>query len=84
MRSLLSCSPRATSSLPVPVSPVIKTPTSIGAIFFSNPKIWRIFKERPTISPKRPSLSGSTTMSSSIGENRIDESPTTSDDPGEM
>ena len=34
---------RATSSLPVPVSPWMTTETSIGAIFLMRPKICRIF-----------------------------------------
>ena len=58
---------RATSSLPVPVSPWMTTETSIGAIFRMRPKICRIFTDWPTMPHSEPSRSGSTVSSSSMG-----------------
>ena len=52
LRGLRSCSVRATISLPVPLSPVIRTETFDGAICSISAKISRIAFELPTIVPK--------------------------------
>ena len=49
-----SWSALATSSFPVPVSPVTTTETSMGATFLRSEKISRMRGERPTIPAKKP------------------------------
>ena len=74
---------RATSSLPVPVSPWMMTDTSIGAIFLMRPKICRIFTLCPTMPHSSPSRSGSTVTSSSMGAKVSVELPARICEPGE-
>jgi hypothetical protein len=51
-RRLLACTARATSSLPVPLSPVISTVASVGAILTTLPSISRMACERPMMFSK--------------------------------
>ena len=46
------CTVRATTSLPVPVSPSSTTVTAVGAIFSITPKRRRIRSDLPTIEPR--------------------------------
>jgi hypothetical protein len=50
-RLLLACTARAISSLPVPLSPVISTVASVGAIRTIRPEHPRTERERPTMFP---------------------------------
>ena len=47
------CSARATSSLPVPLSPLIRIVVRLGAACMIRSNTWRIRELRPMISPKR-------------------------------
>jgi hypothetical protein len=47
------CSERATSSLPVPLSPLIRIVVRLGAAWMIRSNTWRIRELRPMISPKR-------------------------------
>ncbi len=53
-RVLSACSERATSSLPVPLSPVIRTHARLGPACCSSAKISRICGDVPTRSPTAP------------------------------
>ncbi len=53
-RPLAACSARATSSLPVPVSPRMRTVVSVGATWCRSRSTWARRWLRPLISPARP------------------------------
>ena len=53
-RGLSSCTVRATSSLPVPLAPVINTDAVLGATISMSRKISCIFLEGPTRLPREP------------------------------
>ena len=63
------CSVRATMSLPVPVSPSIRTVASVGAIRSISPKISRIAGDLPTMSPSASFSLGRISIRSSNGVN---------------
>ena len=73
-RGLSSCRVRATSSLPVPLSPVINTETLLGATRSIMAKVCCIFLEAPTIEPRNPvsrSLRRVTSSSRSVSRWRL-------------
>jgi hypothetical protein len=73
---------RATISLPVPVSPVIRQVRSLGATFSSCAKICRIAAEPPMIASKRSRFDSSISTTSDIGWNWIEVWPRRNTVPG--